>query len=306
MKKEIYYVGLGKMGQGMVARLLEHGWTVHATDPAKEARDVAEGAGARVYESLSELLEGGDKKLIWLMVPHSVVQSVLGEMSEYLKEGDVVIDGGNSNFKETVQRGEELTSKGIVYMDAGTSGGPGGARDGACVMVGGDKDTYTEIEELFKDIAAPDSYGHVGPVGSGHFVKMVHNGIEYGMMQAIAEGFAVMKKSDFDLDLMEVSRIYNHNSVVESRLTGWLESGFKNNGVKLENISGTVSHSGEGLWTVETAKELDIPVPIIEGSLHFREESRKNPSYTGQILSVLRNEFGGHAVKKEGDIELDK
>ncbi len=300
MQKTIGYVGLGKMGHGMVERLLEHGWDVVATDNSDSAVKGATDAGARGAGSVKELVGMlSAPRCIWLMVPHGAVDEVLGELVPLLSEGDAVIDGGNSNFKETLRRADELTRRGIRFMDAGISGGPGGARDGACVMVGGNGDMFEKHEELFRDIAAPNAYAHMGKSGAGHFVKMVHNGIEYGMMQAIGEGMEVLKKSPFDLDLSEVARIYNNRSVIESRLTGWLQKAFEEYGEDLSDTSGKISASGEGSWTVETAKELGAPVPIIEGSLRFREKSQENPSYTGQVVSALRNQFGGHDVKKK-------
>ncbi len=303
MKKQMGYIGLGKMGKNMVLRLLEHGWEIVATDANPQAVADIKNSGAQGVSDLAILTDKLDSpRLLWLMVPHQVVDTVLEELMPLLEEGDVVIDGGNSNYKETLRRASELEAKGIKFMDAGISGGPAGARNGACSMVGGSKELFENNEELFKDISAPESYGRMGRTGAGHFVKMVHNGIEYGMMQAIGEGFGVMKKSDFDLDLQEVTRVYNHNSVIESRLVGWLQSAFEQEGVDLEAISGKVSHSGEGLWTVEVAKELNISVPIIEGSLTFREESQKNPSYIGKVVSALRNQFGGHEVSKKQEL----
>lgn len=299
VNKKIGYIGLGKMGKNMALRLLEHNWNVVAYNRSPESIEEIEGAGAVGAYSLKEVAEKLDTpRLIWLMVPHSVVDSVLEELVPLLSSGDVIVDGGNSNYKQSVRRAGELKEKNIEFMDVGVSGGPAGARDGACTMVGGEKEMFDKYEELFKDISAPNAYAYMGRGGAGHFVKMVHNGIEYGMMQAIGEGFEVLKKSDFELNLKEVSRIYNNESVVESRLTKWLEDGFEEYGEDLESISGKVSASGEGLWTVETAKELGVPVPIIEGALKFREQSQENPSYTGQVVSALRNQFGGHEVSK--------
>jgi len=294
------YIGLGKMGKNMVKHLLKKDWDIvvynRSEDPIKELEK--EGAeGAYSLKELTEKLKS--PRLIWLMVPHQVVDEVLAELLPLLSFGDTVIDGGNSNYKQTLKRAKELKEKDINFMDVGTSGGPGGAAGGACLMIGGEKDLFEKYEKLFSDIAAPDAYGLMGRAGAGHFVKMVHNGIEYGMMQAIAEGFAIMKKSEFDLNLTKVVNIYNHKSVIESRLVAWLKDAFLEYGEDLKEISGKVSHSGEGLWTVETAKELGIPAPIIEGSLKFREESQKNPSYTGQVVSALRNQFGGHEVKNK-------
>ncbi len=299
VNKKIGYIGLGKMGKNMALRLLEHNWNVVAYNRSPESIEEIEGAGAVGAYSLKEVVEKLDTpRLIWLMVPHSVVDSVLEELVPLLSSGDVIVDGGNSNYKQSVRRAGELKEKNIEFMDVGVSGGPAGARDGACTMVGGEKEMFDKYEELFKDISAPNAYAYMGRGGAGHFVKMVHNGIEYGMMQAIGEGFEVLKKSDFELSLKEVSRIYNNKSVIESRLTKWLEDGFEEYGEDLESISGKVSASGEGLWTVETAKELGVSVPIIEGALKFREQSQENPSYTGQVVSALRNQFGGHEVSK--------
>ena len=291
------YIGLGKMGLNMTLRLLEKGYDVVAYDPNEETRNSAKEAGADTASSLEELtqkLEGS--KLIWIMVPHKFVGGVIDELTPYLQEGDTVIDGGNSPYKDSVSRAIQLSEKNVNFLDCGVSGGPSGAREGACLMIGGQSDIYQKFEQLFKDIAAPDAYGYMGDVGAGHYVKMVHNGIEYGMMQAIGEGFEIMKKSDFNINLSEVSRVYNHKSVIESRLIEWLAGAYKKHGEDLEGISGEVSHSGEGQWTVEAAKELNIPTPIIEGSLQFREDSQGNPSYTGQVVSALRNQFGGHEV----------
>ncbi len=296
---KIGYIGLGKMGLGMVKLLLEKGHNVVATDPSEGAKNEARAAGAEVVDSLEDLYQKlPDDKFIWLMVPHNIVDSVLKNLSSILKAGDVIMDGGNSNFRETMRRGEELAARGIDFMDVGTSGGPSGARNGACMMIGGARDKFEKYEQLFKDLSIENGYAYMGATGAGHFVKMVHNGIEYGMMQAIGEGMEILKKSDFDLDLNEVARIYNTGSVIESRLVGWLGKAYAEEGVNLDAISGEVSHSGEGLWTVEEARKAGIPVPVIEESLKFREDSQGNPSYTGQVVSALRNQFGGHSVKK--------
>jgi 6-phosphogluconate dehydrogenase len=302
MNKKIGYIGLGKMGKNMVFRLLENEWDVVAYNRSPESVKEVENKGAKGAYSLKEVVDGLESpRLVWLMVPHQAVDSVLEELVPMLEDGDVVIDGGNSNYKESIRRSQELKEKNIEFLDAGVSGGPKGARNGACTMVGGEKEYFDRYSDLFKDISAPDAYAYMGRGGAGHFVKMVHNGIEYGMMQAIGEGIEVLKKSDFDLNLTEVARIYNSRSVIESRLVGWLKKGFEEYGEDLEEISGKVSASGEGLWTVDAAKELGVPVPIIEGSLKFREESQENPSYTGQVVSALRNQFGGHEVKKSND-----
>jgi len=296
----IGYIGLGKMGLGMVKLLLDKGHEVVATDPSEEARSEAESAGAETAKNLEELAGGLDgEKFIWIMVPHQIVDDVLEELSALLNPGDVIMDGGNSNFKETLRRAAELKEKDLVFMDVGVSGGPGGARNGACMMIGGARDKFDKYEPLFKDLCVGDGYAYMGESGAGHYVKMIHNGIEYGMMQAIGEGFEILRNTHFDLDLAEVTRIYNNGSVIQSRLIGWLQNAYKEEGIDLSAISGEVSHSGEGLWTVKEARERYIQTPVIEGSLQFRIDSQGNPSYAGQVVSALRNQFGGHSVKKD-------
>ena len=294
---KIGYIGLGKMGLNMTLRLLEKGHEVIAYDPDKNACNNANSSGIDTVLSLEEMaIKLGKTKLIWIMVPHKFVDDVLNELELHIQAGDTVIDGGNSPYKDTVIRSQQLSENKVDFLDCGVSGGPSGARDGACLMIGGKEKVYQKFEQLFKDIAAPKAYGYMGDSGAGHYVKMVHNGIEYGMMQAIGEGFEIMKKSDFKINLTEVTRVYNNKSVIESRLTKWLLNAYKEHGEELKGISGEVSHSGEGQWTVETAEELDVPTPIIKGSLQFREDSQGNPSYTGQVVSALRNQFGGHDV----------
>lgn len=297
--KQIGYIGLGKMGKNMVLRLIEKGWDVVVYDVnPKAVREMAE-AGATTASSIGDMARQLESsRLVWMMVPHDSVDSVLAELRVSLTLSDTIIDGGNSNFKDTIHRAKELQELGINLVDVGVSGGPNGARNGACVMVGGRHEQFLEYQELYKDVAATEAYQYVGDSGAGHFVKMVHNGIEYGMMQAIAEGFAVMRSADLVLNLKEISNVYNHKSVIESRLMGWLSDAFKDYGEKLEGISGTVGHSGEGEWTINYAKEIGVPVPAIESALKFRIDSEKKPSFSGKILSALRYEFGGHEVKE--------
>jgi 6-phosphogluconate dehydrogenase (decarboxylating) len=184
------------------------------------------------------------------------------------------------------------------FLDAGVSGGPEGARNGACIMVRGKKEVFQKFETLFRDHSVPEGYGYMDRTGAGHFVKMVHNGIEYGMMQALAEGFAIMKASDFGLDLMKVTDVYNHKSVIESRLVAWLQAAFAQYGEALKNISGSAGQRGEGMWTVAAGKELGIPTPVVQAALDFRLQSQNNPSYTGKLISAMRNQLGGHEVKE--------
>ncbi len=295
------YIGLGKMGFNMVERLLEKGHQVVVFDTDKEAGTAISKKGAEPAIDLRSMISALSKpRLIWLMVPYQAVDSIIANLTPFLNEGDTVIDGGNSPYKESMGRAIELQKRGIDFLDVGVSGGPGGARNGACLMIGGKREIFEKFEDLFRDLSTDHGYGYMGRSGAGHFVKMVHNGIEYGMMQAIAEGFAVMKVSSLDLDLIRIAEVYNHRSVIESRLVGWLRDAFEEYGEDLTDISGSVSQSGEGLWTVQAAKEIGIPVPIIEGAFNFRVQSQSNPSFTGQIVSALRNQFGGHEVFKKG------
>ncbi len=311
--KEIGIVGLGKMGANLARQLREKGWRVVAYNRSldKVAEIEKEGIeGARSVEELVARLRVKDEGLrikppiiIWLMVTagKSVDDFLFssGGIVSKLKKGDIVIDGGNSFFEDTVRRSKLLAKKGIKFLDAGVSGGSAGARNGACVMVGGDAKLFAELEPLFADMSIPNGYGHFGPAGSGHFVKMAHNGIEYGMMQSIAEGFALMKKSPFKLDLKKIARLYNNGSVIESRLIGWLESGFETFGTELTDVSGSVAYTGEGEWTITTGKKWKMKLPAIEDAFKFRVRSKSSPSYMGKILSTLRNQFGGHATAEK-------
>ena len=294
------YIGLGKMGYSMVELLLDKKYEVVVYDRSEEPVKKIAQRGAQPADSLRTLVATlKPPRLVWIMVPYSAVDAVLKEIVLLLAKGDTVIDGGNSPYRESMRRAKELEVKGIDFLDAGVSGGPDGARAGACIMVGGKEAGFQMYEKLFRDLAVENGYAYLGKSGSGHFVKMVHNGIEYGMMQAIAEGFSVMKASAFNLDLRKVADLYNHRSVIESRLVGWLKSAYEQSGPELKDISGSVAQSGEGMWTVDAAKELGIPVPIIQGALGFRLQSQKNPSYIGKVVSALRHQFGGHGVKEK-------
>jgi 6-phosphogluconate dehydrogenase len=292
------YIGLGKMGKNMVERLLTKKHEVVVWNRSSEVAKDMQKLGAKAAESIEELVSAlPSPRIIWLMLPAGEpTQTMLTKLSELLAPGDTIINGANEYYKNTLKHYTLAKAKNIHFIDVGVSGGPGGAKQGACLMIGGSQKTFEKFESLFADIAAPNAYQFFAGHGAGHFVKMVHNGIEYGMMQAIGEGFEVLKKSEFNLDLEKVARIYNHRSVIESRLVGWLHQALLDHGDDLEGISGEVSHSGEGQWTVETAKELMVSVPIIEGSLDFRIQSTGNPSFTGQVVSALRHQFGGHDV----------
>jgi 6-phosphogluconate dehydrogenase len=294
------YIGLGKMGSNMVERLLEKQHAVVAFDRDENSIKAAKDKGAQSADTLAELVAAvSAPRLVWIMVPHQAVDAVLKELTPLLTKGDTVIDGGNSPYKESIRRAKELEAGGIDFLDAGVSGGPAGARNGACIMVGGRKEVFQKFEALFRDLSVTDGYGFMGRSGSGHFVKMVHNGIEYGMMQALAEGFAVMKASDFGLNLSKITDVYNHKSVIESRLVGWLQSAFVQYGEDLRDISGSAAQSGEGMWTVEAGKELGVPTPVIQAALDFRIQSQVHPNYTGKLISAMRNQFGGHEVKEK-------
>lgn len=295
------YVGLGKMGYNMALNLLEKGYEViaHNRSPQK-VENLVEEANAIGAFTLHELVEKLESpRVVWLMVPNDAVEDVTNELKELLEPGDIVIDGGNTFYKDTVQRAAEFQKLEISYMDVGVSGGPSGARNGASLMIGGNKPTFEYLKKLFKDLAIENGYAYLGKSGAGHFTKMVHNGIEYGMMQAIAEGFDVLRNSEFDLDLNEVLKPYRHGSVIESSLIDWLGEAYRKYGTDLDPISDKANQSGEGLWTIETAKEKGIKTEVIEKAVRFREESQNNPSYQAQIISALRGEFGEHPVFKK-------
>ncbi|MBV9159666.1 MAG: decarboxylating 6-phosphogluconate dehydrogenase [Candidatus Kaiserbacteria bacterium] len=301
MTKSITLVGLGKMGIGMAQRLLESGWTVRGYDRNPEIAKQLESAGMIALESLEEIREVPTPRLTWIMVPAGKpVDDVLAELSNVLEKGDIVIDGGNSFFEDSIARGERLAAQGLRFIDVGFSGGPRGGREGGCLMVGGDESAFKELEPLFQDLAQDrTAYAFFPGAGAGHFVKMVHNGIEYAMMQGIAEGFAVLKKGPFNIDLLQAAQIYKQGSVVTSRLIDWTAEGLKKYGADLEEISGSVGHSGEGKWTIETARKFGIPVPAIEAAFEFRVQSAQHPNFIGQMVSMMRNMFGGHDVSKK-------
>ncbi|MHB1017704.1 MAG: glucose-6-phosphate dehydrogenase [Coriobacteriia bacterium] len=303
-KHQVGVLGLGKMGAGIARNLLDHDWEVVGWNRTTEVAQAMESEGLIAAQSPEDLVGAlRPPRTVWLMVPAgAAVDAVLfgtGDapgLADLLEAGDIVIDGGNSRFSADGPRAERLREHGIGFLDCGTSGGPSGARHGACLMIGGDRDTFERVEAVFADIAVEDGYRFFEGVGSGHFVKMVHNGIEYGMMQAIAEGFALMRHSERDLVLGEVADVYQHASVIESRLVGWLRAAYARHGDDLGPVSGTVGHTGEGAWTVEAARDAGVPVPVIEAALRFRIDSDDAPSYTGQVVQALRNEFGGHGL----------
>jgi 6-phosphogluconate dehydrogenase len=294
-------VGLGKMGGNMVQRLARggHQVVVHDRDPEVMAR-MGAFEGAQPAASLDEIVAKLEApRVIWVMVPAGgATEQVLQDLAARVQPGDVLIDGGNSNFHDTQRRAADLAGRGIRLVDAGTSGGVWGLENGYCLMVGGDVDAVGICEPAFLTLAPRDGYAHVGPSGAGHFTKMVHNGIEYGLLQAYAEGFEILHKSGMGLDLRRIADLWNHGSVVRSWLLELLERAYATEGQELERIRGWVADSGEGRWTVETALDLDVPAPVITLSLLQRFRSRQEESYGAQVIAALRNQFGGHAVKE--------
>lgn len=292
-------VGLGKMGLNLGQNLMDNNHEVVAFDVNASAVEEMNKLGATGVTSLEDLVKNLDTpRILWIMVPHAVVDSVINEVKPFLSEGDIVIEAGNSHYKESIRRYDELKEFGIRFMDAGTSGGMEGARNGACYMIGGDQEAWDIVEPIFKDTSVENGYLYAGKVGSGHFLKMVHNGIEYGMMAAIGEGFEVLEKSDFDYDYEKVAKVWNNGSVIRSWLMELTENAFSKD-AKLDEIRGVMHSSGEGKWTIETALDLQAATPVIAMSLLMRYRSLDNDTFTGKVVAALRNEFGGHAVEKK-------
>ncbi|EJS70001.1 MULTISPECIES: phosphogluconate dehydrogenase (NAD(+)-dependent, decarboxylating) [Bacillus] len=292
-------IGLGKMGLNLGKNLIDHKHEVAAFDLNTSAVEEMKEYGATGVSSLSELVQSLESpRILWVMVPHAVVDSVINEVTPLLSKGDILIEAGNSHYKESIRRYEQLKKDGIHFMDAGTSGGMEGARNGACYMIGGDQEAWDIVEPIFRDTAVENGFLYAGKAGSGHFLKMIHNGIEYGMMAAIGEGFEVLEKSEFDYDYEKVSRVWNNGSVIRSWLMELTENAFSKD-AKLDEIKGVMHSSGEGKWTVETALDLQTATPVIAMSLLMRYRSLDNDTFTGKVVAALRNEFGGHAVEKK-------
>jgi 6-phosphogluconate dehydrogenase len=301
MRKEIGIIGLGKMGGNVARRLSKKGW--HVVGYNRTAADtkslVAEGIdGAYSFEELIKKLKK-PRVILTILTAGKPTDGVLKEIVKHLDRDDIIIEGANSLYSDTQKRAKFVEKKGIKFIDAGVSGGPGGALNGACLMVGGNLDLFKFLEPLFIAMSKSGAVMHFEGIGAGHFVKMVHNGIEYGMMQSIAEGFNLMKDGPYkDLDMQDVTYIYQNGSVVESRLVGWLSDGFKKFGNNLEDLSGAVGFTGEGEWTAKVAKKFKMPINVIEASVKFRKDSQKNPSFAGKVLTAMRNQFGGHSIEK--------
>jgi len=295
LQMKIGLVGLGKMGMNLGQNLIDHKYEVVAYDLNQDAVQELQTYGAKGASSLEQLVRSLESpRIVWIMVPHSVVDNVLNEITPFLGKGDIVIEAGNSHYKESIRRYNQLKEKGIHFMDVGTSGGMEGARHGACYMVGGDAEAWRVVECIFRDTAVPNGYLYAG---RGHYLKMVHNGIEYGMMAAIGEGFEVLEKSEFDFDYEQVAKVWNHGSVIRSWLMDLTARAFSKD-AKLEHIKGVMHSSGEGKWTVEEAMDLQTATPVIAMALLMRYRSLDNDTFTGKVVAALRNEFGGHAVEK--------
>jgi 6-phosphogluconate dehydrogenase len=284
-------VGLGRMGGNMTLRLERAGHEIKTYDPVVEST-------ASSLEQLAQQL--GAPRAVWLMVPAGKVtedsfQTLLG----VLEKGDTIVDGGNSNFRDSLRRHAEALGHGIHFVDAGVSGGVWGLENGYCLMVGGDREPVERLEPIFRDLAPENGYLHTGPSGSGHFTKMVHNGIEYGLMQAYAEGFEIMRDSQWELDLAAIAGIWRYGSVVRSWLLDLLHAAFEQEGNELAQIRGYVEDSGEGRWTVFEAINESVPAPVITAALYARFASRQDESFAAKVNAALRNQFGGHAVRRE-------
>jgi 6-phosphogluconate dehydrogenase len=286
---ELGMIGLGRMGNGMTERLREGGHEIQTYDPKVDS----------TASSLAELAEQLERpRALWMMIPAGkITEDTFQELLGILDEDDTIVDGGNSNFNDSKRRYGEAQAKGINFIDVGVSGGVWGLEVGFCLMAGGDAEPVGRLEPIFETLAPENGYAHVGPSGAGHFVKMVHNGIEYGLMQAYAEGFEVMDHCEYDLDLLEIAGIWRYGSVVRSWLLELLHAAFEQHGGKLEDIAPYVEDSGEGRWTLDEAIKLNVPAPVLAASLFARFASRDEIKFAAKVAAALRNEFGGHAIR---------
>jgi 6-phosphogluconate dehydrogenase len=297
---QLAMIGLGRMGGNMTERLMRDGHHVVVFDRSPEVVEKYAALGAIGAGSPAEVARKlTAPRVVWIMVPAGKpVDDTIAALLPGLSKGDIIIDGGNSNFHDTMRRAAELAQKGINFVDSGTSGGIWGLENGYCLMIGGSAEAYALCEPIFKSLAQSEGYAHMGPPGSGHYVKMVHNGIEYGNLQAYAEGYEILHASkEFKLDLHQIAHVWNHGSVVRSWLNELAEIAFERD-PNLDALKGYVEDSGEGRWTVQEAIDLDVPAPVITLSLLVRLRSRQTDSFGAKVIAALRNEFGGHAVKK--------
>lgn len=298
----INLIGLGKMGLNIAHNMMDKGHDVRAYAPSEKTRAKARTEGIVVFDDYASLLkrDGDERLIVWLLVPNASVSQLLKDLLPLLKKSDIVIDGGNSNYRRSIEHYAFLKEHGIDFIDLGTSGGQFGARHGACLMAGGEHHVVQYMAPVFQDIATKEGYLHIGKPGSGHFVKMVHNGIEYGMMQAIGEGFEFLRKSEFDLDFARIANLWNHGSIIESLLIKNIADALKKSPV-LEDISGRVDDSGEGMWMVEEALKNKVSIPVITQALFARYKSKDNEKFSEKVVAAIRNEFGGHAVYKKDE-----
>lgn len=293
-KMIVKVIGLGKMGMGIAENLLRNGYTVRGFDTAKETRLKLEKMGGAYYESLQSLLTD-EQQLVWIMLPAGkITNETIQKTVEYLNPGSIVIDAGNSHYTDSVYNAKFLAKKGIHFLDVGTSGGVNGAKQGACMMIGGEASIFKKVETLFKDICVEGGYLYCGKAGSGHYLKMVHNGIEYGMMQSIGEGFNLLNHSPYEYNLANVAQVFNHGSVIRSWLMELTENVYRSE-IDFDKISGVIPSSGEGKWTVEEALRLKVSLPVITQSLMTRYASEDCDKIGEKVVALLRNQFGGHA-----------
>jgi 6-phosphogluconate dehydrogenase len=283
-------IGLGRMGNGMTERLRDGGHQIQTYDPNVEARTA---------DSLEELAQQLDApRALWMMIPAGqITEDTFQQLLTILDQGDTIVDGGNSNFHDSKRRYQDAQAKGINFVDVGVSGGIWGLEVGFCLMAGGDDEPVRRLEPILETLAPENGYAHVGPSGAGHFVKMIHNGIEYGLMQSYAEGFEIMDHSEYDLDLHEISGIWRYGSVVRSWLLELLHSAFEEHGSKLEDVASYVEDSGEGRWTISEAIHENVPAPVISAALFARFASRDDINFAAKVAAALRNQFGGHALR---------
>ena len=296
---QLAMIGLGRMGGNMVERLVQGGHELIVYDSSAAAVKTHAGKGVKTAKDLADVAKQlAPRRVVWVMVPAGApVESTIEQLVPHLTRGDIVIDGGNSNFRDSQRRAEALKTQGIEFVDVGTSGGIWGLTVGYCLMIGASPAAFQHCEPIFRSLAPPEGYAHVGPSGAGHYVKMVHNGIEYGLLQAYAEGYEILHASqDFALHLDKIAKLWNHGSVVRSWLNELAERAFSRDD-QLTAIRGYVEDSGEGRWTVEEAMRLDVPAPVITLSLLARFRSRQEQSFGAKVIAALRNEFGGHAVQ---------
>jgi 6-phosphogluconate dehydrogenase len=297
---QLAMIGLGRMGAGMTQRLLQGGHQVSVYDRSPDAVKALAGKGASGAASLEDL---GQKlkapRVFWLMIPAGApVDDTIQRLQDTVSPGDVIIDGGNSNYKDSIRRAEDLRTKQIEFLDVGVSGGIWGLTVGFCLMIGGTEAVFKQAEPIFKTLAPPEGYAYVGASGAGHYSKMVHNGIEYSMLQSYAEGFEILKAAPFGFDLAQLARLWNHGSVIRSWILELAQAAFERD-PRLAQIRGWVDDSGEGRWTLQEAIDHAVPAPALASSLFMRFRSRQDDSFSDKVIAALRNEFGGHPVKTE-------